>query len=60
MKKAIYVNIEEFMDMKFGAIKKNESQIKYFDDQYIEKFFNSKYERFYVEKSYSNLKEIIS
>jgi LmbE family N-acetylglucosaminyl deacetylase len=60
MKKAIYVNIEEFMDVKFEAIKKHESQIKYFDNQYIEKFFKSKYERFYVEKSYSNLKEIIS
>lgn len=50
MKKAIYVNIEEFMDVKFEAIKKHESQIKYFDDWCIEKFFKSKYERFYVGK----------
>ncbi|BDB97875.1 PIG-L deacetylase family protein [Saccharolobus caldissimus] len=58
--KRILVDIKEFKEVKLKAMMMHESQFKYLDRDYIRRFFETDFERFYVERlvSRSHLREI--
>ncbi|GGP19599.1 PIG-L family deacetylase [Thermocladium modestius] len=54
-KKAIYVRVTDFKDIKFKCMEKHESQLRYLNESYIDRFFNADYERFYIERKTPNM-----
>ncbi|MCH4816337.1 MAG: PIG-L deacetylase family protein [Saccharolobus sp.] len=59
--KRILVNIKEFKEVKLKAMMRHESQFRYLDKDYVHRFFETDFERFYVEKliDKSHLREIL-